>query len=295
MKIHYMSDLHVDHFVFTASTPSRRQKQIDVYFELMGLNKIPEDERYMFIIPGDLSNYNSVAKDVLLRLKQLFKYVILVPGNHDRYLVSGEQAKKYKYFSQNRIDELKKFCSDNDIIFLDGNIVEIDGKKFAGLSMFWDKFYYNKLEKREASDAEVLNFYDNYMNDSKFIMDGHEPHKISLAYGGSYYNSSFNAIKFFKQEYEKLQNLRDYDNIDVMITHYVPTIPYGMKREYAEERGTTFYMFDGEKDIERISPAVWLFGHVHNKYNFIHKNVKFLCNPHGYPGETPYRVDWFEL
>lgn len=298
MKIHYLSDIHIDHFVSETSNPRQIQRQLDDFFRYSKIDKLielPESERNIFIIPGDCSNYNSVAKHFLLRLKEIFKYIIIVPGNHDMYLCTSSQASKYKYQSQNRIQDMKEFCKNNNIYYLDGDIVEISGKKFAGLGMFWDKFYYNKLEKREASDNEVLNFYDNYMNDSKFIMSGHESMKIPLTYGGSFLKTSFNALEHFEKEYQKLQRFNDFDDIDVMITHYVPTIPYGMKNKYAMERGTTFYMFDGEKDIERISPKFWLFGHMHDKYDFIHKDVRFLCNPSGYPGETPYSVDWFEV
>jgi Icc-related predicted phosphoesterase len=295
MKIHYLSDIHVDHYISETIRINKQNRQIDEFFRLSGISKIPPEDRYMFIIPGDLSNYNSVAKVVLLRLKELFKYILIVPGNHDLYMCSTNQANKYKNNSFYRLKELKDFCSENDIIFLDGQIVEIDGKRFGGAGMFWDKSYYNYLEKREASDAEVLNFYDNYMNDSKFIMNGEKPYKIPLAYGGSYFKSSFDAIDYFKEQYTKLQNYNDFDNIDVMVSHYVPTIPYAMKMDYAMDRGTTFYMFDGEKDIERISPKVWLFGHMHGKFDFVHKNVRFLCNPLGYPQETLYVVDWFEI
>jgi Icc-related predicted phosphoesterase len=295
MKIHYMSDLHVDHFIFDPNKVTKRNKQIDEYFKLTKIYKIPEDERYMFIIAGDLSNSNTVAKVFLKRLKELFKYVLIVPGNHDLYLTSSSQAAKYKFNSFNRITEMKEFCLENNIYYLDGQIIEIDGKKFGGLSMFWDKSYYNYLEKREASDGEVLNFYDNYMNDSKCIMDGFEPYSVPTAYGGKYFKSSFNAFTYFESEYIKLQNFNNFDNIDVMITHYTPTIPYGIRTTYALEKGSTFYMFNGEKDIERIQPKFWLFGHMHDKFDFIHKDVRFLCNPNGYPGETTYTVDSFEL
>lgn len=294
MKIHYLSDLHCDHYI-SGTGENKQKRQIDEFFRLSGISKIPPDERYMFIIPGDLSNYNSVAKLVLIRLNELFKYVLVTNGNHDLYMCSKSQANKYKNDSLNRLNELKQFCSENDIIFLDGQIVEIDGKKFGGLGMFWDKSYYNYLEKREASDAEVLNFYDNYMNDSRYIMRGGYPYRIPFAYGGSYFKSSFDALEYFKEQYSKLQNYNDDDNIDVLVSHYVPTIPRGTKIGYAMERGSTFYMFDGEKDIERISPKIWLFGHMHGKFDFIHKDVRFLCNPLGYPGETPYVVDWFEI
>lgn len=295
MKIYYSSDLHIDFYVSETKNQKQIQKAIDSYFQITGIDKIPEEERNIFIIPGDLSNYNSVAKEFIKRLKELFKYIILVPGNHDRYLCSKNQATKYNFKSQNRIDEMKQFCSENNIHYLDGNIIEIQGKKFAGLGMSWDKFYYNKLEKREASNAEVLNFYDNYMHDSKFIMDGFEPYTIPLVYGGSYFKTSLDALEFFEKEYNKLQNFNDFDNIDVMITHYVPTVPHGIRTKYALDRGSTFYMFNGEKDIERIAPKFWLFGHMHDKFDFVHKDVRFLCNPVGYPGETLYRVDWFEL
>ena len=298
MKIHFLSDVHIDHYCYDTSSRAKMNRQIDEFFRMSKIDKIlelPEDERKVFIIPGDLSNSNTVAKVFLIRLKELFQYIIIVPGNHDRYLTSKSQAQKYKFQSQSRIDEMKQFCKENDIIYLDGEIVEIEGKKFAGLGMFWDKSYYNYLEKRESSDNEVLNFYDNYMNDSKYIMDGLEPIKISLAYGGSYLKTSFNALEFFEKEHQKLQKFNDFDDIDVMITHYVPTIPYGIKTKYALERGTTFYMFNGEKDIERISPKFWLFGHMHDKFDFIHKDTRFLCNPMGYPGETLYVADWFEI
>ncbi len=295
MKVYYMSDLHIDHYCRDTYGESKMNRQIDEFFRLSCISNIQEDERNIFIIPGDLSNSNTVAKSFLLRLKELFEYIIIVPGNHDRYLTSKSQAQKYKFQSQNRIDEMKTFCSENNIYYLDGDIIEIEGKKFGGLAMSWDKSYYNYLEKRLATDNEVLNFFDNYMNDSKYIMDGFEPMKIPLAYGGVYFKTSFNALEFFEKEYQKLQRFNDFDDIDVMISHYVPTIPHGLKLKYAQERGTTFYMFDGEKDIERISPKIWLFGHTHDKYDFIHKDTRFLCNPMGYPGETLYVVDCFEI
>ncbi len=295
MKIHYLSDLHCDHYISETKGTEKQNRQLTEFLRLTGISKIPQEERYMLIIPGDLSNYNSVAKVVLIKFKELFKHVLLVNGNHDLYMCSSSQAKKYNFNSFGRLSEIKQFCTENDIIFLDGQIVEIDGKRFGGLGMFWDKSYYNYLEKREASDNEVLNFYNNYMNDSRFIMNGEEPYKIPLAYGGSYFKTSFNAIEYFEQEYKKLQMYNDYDDIDVMVSHYVPTVPHGMKTQYALERGTTFYMFDGEKDIERIQPKIWLFGHTHDKYDFLYKDVRFLCNPFGYVGETPYVVDWFEI
>lgn len=295
MKIHYLSDLHLDHYIFENQFNAKMDRQIDDYLKLCEISKIPEEERYMLIVPGDLSNYNNPTKRFLQRLKELFKHILITGGNHDLYMCSTNQADKYQNNSFNRLKDIKQFCSEIGVHYLDGNIVEIDGKRFGGTMMFWDKSYYNKLEKREASDREVLNFYDNYMNDSKLIMNGFKPIKVPIAYGGSFLQTSFNAIEYFESEHKKLQDYNDFDNIDVMVTHYAPTLPHGIRTKYAIERGTTFYLFDGEKDIERISPKIWLFGHMHDKFNFTHKDVHFLCNPFGYPGETLQVVDWFEI
>ena len=112
-----MSDLHADHYCYDTSGITKMDRQIDEFFRLSGISKIPADERYMFIIPGDLSNSNTVAKVFLLRLKELFKYVILVPGNHDLYstqlLPQGNMMKDkvtYDYSKDDNTIKLNEWC-----------------------------------------------------------------------------------------------------------------------------------------------------------------------------------------
>lgn len=288
MKVDYISDIHID-FWCRETNPQHPKfhKQLE---KLISILKIPETNSEVLIIAGDLGHYNHQDKEFLLKCKQYYKKIFLVRGNHDMYLI-GKQEMKYSLNWRNRAQDLKLWCNENNIDYLDGDIIEYNGKKFAGVGMSWDRSYYEYLQKRNVRNSEILEFYKNTMNDAKLILEGGENYKVPTSYGGSYLHSTFNQFNYFEEEYEKLQNIRDYDDINVMISHYVPTNPfiYGIKH-YEKDLASTFYMFNGEKDIERIQPEKWIFGHMHFNYNFIHKDVNFLCNPLGYPGEDTYNV-----
>jgi gamma-glutamylcyclotransferase (GGCT)/AIG2-like uncharacterized protein YtfP len=144
---------------------------------------------------------------------------------------------------------------------------------------------------------------NNYLSDAKYIGLAETTEKYSMREHSFHYP----AVIESEQEYyikgelwlcsdrtlkllDRLEGIPEQPSFN-----YTPTIPYGIRTTYALEKGSTFYMFNGEKDIERIQPKFWLFGHMHDKFDFIHKDVRFLCNPNGYPGETTYTVDSFEL
>lgn len=292
MKIHYMSDLHFDFYINYTDKESSNKRFLNNYLQLTGILKIPEDERNILIIPGDISNTNREAKFLLKELKKLFKEIIIVTGNHDLYLHTSSQANKYKNNSWNRVKEMKDFCIENDIHLLDGGVIELQGIKFGGLGMTWDSSYYEYLTESKTNASEILSFFRNYMNDSRYILNGFKPYKIPLAYNGYDIISSWNPLKYFEEEYLKLKEIPE---VDVMITHYSPVIPENMPLKYAQEKGSTFYMFDGSEEVKRINPKFWLFGHMHNKYDFTREGTRFLCNPLGYPSETLYVLDYFEI
>lgn len=295
MKIHYLSDTHLDFWIREQNPQSPKfQKQLDEYIDMLKL--APVD---VLIIAGDLGHYYAQDRAFLLACTEIYRHVILVRGNHDMYLVSGQQQKKYLKDSMNRVFELKAFCRNNGIHYMDGDIISIDGVTFGGVGMSWDKSYYSKLSGSVPSDNEVREFFNNTMNDSRLIfMDGKNNGVVETTHGDHYIKSGFDPFDYFKKEYDKLQRINDFDDVDVMVSHYVPVNPYdfgGLKR-YKEDLSSTFYMFDGYADVQRINAKYWIFGHMHNNYNFVYDDTKFLCNPIGYPGENLYNtVKEFEI
>lgn len=286
MKIDFISDTHIDFWVKeTNPQKDKFQKQIEEYAEMIGIKDSKSD---VLIIPGDLGHYANQDMTFLLYCKTIYKHVFLVTGNHDLYLISNAIQKKYVRDSWNRKNEMKKFCRDNGIHYLDGNIISVDGVTFAGTGMSWDKSYYNFINETEASDYQIREYFNNTMNDSRLIFkDGKDNYKVPTAYGGSFLSSGFDSFKYFNEEYNKLQRFNDFDYIDVMVSHYGPIIPDTLPEHY-QEQSTTFYYFDGKKDVERINPKFWLYGHSHINYDFKHNNTRLICNPLGYPGENTY-------
>lgn len=296
LKVDYCSDLHLD-FWCNEYNPlhPKFHKKIDKFIDMMGFG---ESQAQVLIISGDLGHYNQQDQALLLKLKSIYQYVLLVRGNHDMYLLSSQKS-KYDHNSWNRINDMKQFCESNNIDYCDGQIINISGFNFVGIGMSWDKYYYEKLSGKEISEHELKIYFHDTLNDGRMIHEnGKDNYYVSTAYGGGFFNSSFDNFKYFQTEYEKLSKIQDYDNVDVMISHYVPLIIPNMPLKYKESLSTTFYMFDGDKDIERINPQYWVFGHTHIEYNFKHPttNTTFLCNPLGYPNENTYtRIKTFIL
>ena len=292
MKIHVLSDAHADFYIKERNECHKMTKQITEFLKIIGVFEIPEQDRDVFIIPGDLGHYFIQNKEVLKELNNIFKHVILVAGNHDYYLVSKIQQKRYLNNSMNKFLELKRFCLDNSIHFLDGNVICIDGYRFAGVGMFWDSSF---AKKDNLTDYEITQMYHKEMNDVNYIMSGYAPYRVPIAYGAYYLQTSFNHKELFEKEKEKLNKITEDDMIDVMITHYLPLVPDDMPEKYLDDLSTTFYIFDGEEDIKRIKPKFWLFGHTHIKYNFEKFGTRFICNPFGYPGENKNKCLTLEL
>lgn len=283
MKFDYVSDTHLDFWIKELDSNKEKFKRfIDEFCVRFGF--LQGDN---VIIAGDIGHYFSQNSFFLKHLKTLYKNVFIVPGNHDRYLVTGNQEIRYNYQSENRIHEMKRFCGENDIHFLDGNVVNIDGVKISGLGMSWDDSFFKRLE----SKGDVLQLYKQTMNDAIKIQEG-KTHIIDNLYGYKEIVGTFNPVEFFEREMNKLQNIPE---VDVMVSHYGPVVPETIPEMYMNST-TTFFFFDGLKELKRINPKFWIFGHTHRSYNFVQNNTNLLCNPIGYPNEIPFtRVKTFEI
>lgn len=272
MKIDYISDIHLD---FICTKANGNLKKLTRTFQKLTdyLEITKETAGEVLLIPGDLGHYHYQNIEFLKHLKTFYKHICLVPGNHDLYLVSNQQAKQFKYNSFNRLTTMKDFCNSvNGLHYLDGNTIEINGITIGGIGMFWDSTYFERLKGYKPSNHELNVLYHENMNDVNYINTS-----------GSYKLKTFNPFEYFNSQYTKLQNIK---SADIMISHYSPMIPTNINPKYIDEITNTFYYFDGLKDIERITPKYWFFGHVHDKYDFIHKKTQIMSNPLGYPGEN---------
>ena len=291
MRVAYISDIHVDFWV-KQTNPERSDLSKQVASLISRINPEPAD---VLIIAGDLGHYFNQNAEFLKQMLAFYPDIVLVTGNHDMYLVSRSTQYKYSFESMNRIKEMKKFCSSTPgLHYLDGNTVELGGVVFGGVGMGWNDSYFHRVNGYKPSRKEITDRYKRVMNDSRFILSKKyapvSPSDDLYDFPGI---TPFDPSQYFHQELKKLNSIK---NVDVMITHYGPVIPPTLREEYARSSDTTFFYFGGEDDVKRISPAIWVFGHTHDMYDFMHNKTRMLCNPLGYPGEhQSERVMYFDI
>jgi len=272
LDIDYISDIHLDFWMnsFNPQQP-KFKKQIEYFIENILIPKTKE----VLVLAGDQGHYILQDYFLLEKLKNYYKYIILVPGNHDYYLI-GRNKSRFKYKSEDRLFKTIERCTElENIHYLTGKTIEIKGFKIGGLGMWHDESYADKY----YPEKNIYNEWCNIMNDSKLILNGYAQ---KIGYNVS--KPSFDYREKFKTEYKKLQTI---EQVDLMITHYGPKIPDVLSEKY-KDVSTTFYYFDGLKDLNRIKPQYWIHGHIHNSYSELYNNTEILCNPLGYPSENTY-------
>lgn len=297
-KVGYISDLHMDFYIRETDVKRGKFKRSLTEFVARLLPNEQQDVDTL-LIAGDTGHYNSQTKALLIELQQHFKDIFIVTGNHDLYLLSDTQGVKYGWDSWNRERDIKEFCKLNGIHFLSGQTVDIDGIKIAGLGMTWDGSWLNFMPqehrpKHLKTPNEIRSYFENYMNDSRYISaDGEQSRFVTTAYGGRYLHTKFDPLKYAKAQMEKLKAIQE---ADVVVTHYIP-VPYeSMPPIYKENTSTMFYTFDGEAELLRLNPKVWVFGHTHEDVDEMYRGTRLLCNALGYPGEyTNAKIKVFEI
>lgn len=243
MKIDYISDLHMDFYVKHNTNHSKWKQQTEKFLEELLPNELGE----VLIIAGDLSHYNMQSSFVLEYFSKLYKQVLFVLGNHDYYLISDNQSRKYKHNSKNREYELTSnffLKSSNVIPLLDFEIYEHKGVKFAGSTNWYS-----------LSDPKDRNFFNTFSNDSKLI-------------------KGINIELLNKLE---LQNYNKLNEVDVIVTH-VPPIIINSHHKYDR---TSCYL----NELKPFKAKHWIFGHCHEQNVYEKEDVKFYVNALGYPNE----------
>lgn len=255
MNISYISDLHIDHWVKHNNNQTKNEKRVKEFVNNL-VEKSNLKTKEVLVIAGDISHYNRVTIWVLEEFAEQFEKVFFVNGNHDYYLISGQQERKYKSQSKLRVKELSELVKQlNNVTFF--NSMYSDNSEvykeitFAGATM-----------TSLPSTEEEISFYRGFMNDSKYITE--EP---------ELYNTYDKVI------YENI--LGEKIKPDVFISHY-PLITTISHRKHLNDGSIGSY----KCEVGELIAPINFFGHVHES-NIIYKvaDTKHYCNAFGYPNE----------
>lgn len=209
------------------------------------------DDRDVAAIAGDISHFNIQTLWVISTFAKYYNKVLLVMGNHDFYLVSNNQANKYKNNSLNRVKEIEaELLShprfNNVHLLKDDKVVTYKGVKFAGLTMWYP-----------LQTVEQQIFFQNVSNDSVYIkgVDINELHRKD------------------QENYEKLLT----KDVDVMLSH-IPVINIDSHYKF---NSTACYL----TPLNGLNVKHWVFGHSHEQKVYEKPYCNFYMNAIGYPVE----------
>jgi Predicted phosphohydrolases len=261
-----ISDIHLDFWISKFRNSNEPVEEIiEKFVELILPNEISD----VLVIAGDLGHHNEQNYKFLTQLKKYYKFIIIVPGNHDYYLINSTAKYKYNTNSTNRWKEMKKLGGYLEgVHFLEGDLLNIDGVTFGGTGMWYD-FSYGIIELNKKQH-EMSSIWYEEMNDGKYI-----------------FGSQKNIFYWFNKELKQLESI--IEKSDIIITHVGPDwskIP----EKYKLDPITGCYFFNGEEQLKKCSGKIWCFGHTHNKNSYIKNNCWLINNSLGYPGESRHNI-----
>jgi predicted phosphodiesterase len=139
MKIQFVSDVHCE---FHIDQGVKWTSELSI-------------EGDVLVLAGDITTYISTTK-VCTILAERFPYVIYVCGNHE-------------YYRSNRGDihnKLMKLQSQHSNFFwLNNRIVELEGQRFVGSTLWWDAPPVAMLSIRAAlNDFHTIQGYKKWVN-----------------------------------------------------------------------------------------------------------------------------------
>ncbi len=238
----------------------------------------------VLIIAGDIGHYEQQDKELLRQLKEVYKEIIIVHGNHDLYLVSDSQRKKYEYESTQRLDELRVSCEELGIHYLEGNVITIDGIRFGGTSGWYN-----------LPTHEDMKHWRFALNDSNLIYDGYP---IQMAY--SYQRNTrpdWDTQAYYLEQLQKMKDIAK-EGCDVLVNHVSQVIPPDevIPRQYRGDPGNIFYYVDNFDIVKESGTKFYLYGHTHDVHKWEKDGIEMRCNPFGYPMESRgKRIQSFEI
>lgn len=250
MKISYISDLHLDfHIPFTTNQQKWEKRTKDYIVNL--IESTDTQDRDVLCLGGDYSHFNTQSIWAFEAFSQYYNQILIVTGNHDVYLISKNQADKYKNHSRNRIVELDKLILSNPMLdnvthLKDSLIFTYKNIKFGGDTMWYPLH----------THQQKTFFYDN-SNDSRLIlgMNIELEHMFSM----TNYNTMINK------------------GIDVMLTH-VPIIPISSHQLYGND---SCY----HTPVDEL-PKYIIQGHSHEQKTYNKAGSLIYMNAIGYPREN---------
>lgn len=242
MKLHVLSDVHAE----------TRTAEYTAEFLRTLKTHVKKDEPNVLVAAGDLCCFRQDRESTLELLlgsfSKMYDHVVFVPGNHEYWGSYMEDVPM----------QLESYRQKYGTISLtDGQIVDIDGVKFGGGTLWY------------GSDA------DGHFIDYSRIYSERQ----------AIWNQNANWLKM------------DLSEVDVCVSHHMPTeesiAPKWLR--YGNNEFFCAFIEEHLASFSKL-PKLFIHGHTHNPMDFVGVcGSRFYCNPHGYQNEGENPEFWNRL
>jgi Icc-related predicted phosphoesterase len=217
----------------------------------------------VLVLAGDICTLRHMDTDGKLgdrfraffkRCTDRFSHVLYVLGNHESY--------------NSRVDKSEARAKDiRGVTFLQNRTVEINGFKFWGATL-WTDFNDNPLSKEAARSS---------MND----------YRVIRTKGGEMRLTPQDTVSWHRDSIHLLGEAMP----DVVITHHSPSyrsVPDHFKGDVLNPA----YASHLDHLVERLSPRLWVHGHIHSSNDYRIGQTRIVSNPRGYQGYESTADGW---
>lgn len=268
MKIHLLSDLHIDSY-------QKRQ---------LPMGDLPKTDADIVILAGDISNSSLGMHWSIAQSKKINLPILYIAGNHE-------------YFDENILTfdhQLNTLCADTNVTFLQQKAYDFKGVRFLGCTL-WTDFCY-QIDKPFANLPNIdhknarLELIQTQMRDYQGIYEGSGLLTIE-------------HVKSINQQHQQwlknaLQTAYQQQIPTVVISHHGIS-PRSISEKYQDSPINASFISDMTSWLhQKWAPALWLHGHTHDAFDYIEGNTRVIVNPRAYPKETSSTAvafDWHKV
>jgi len=246
MKIHILSDLHLEFCDYTPHTSA------------LGADVI--------VLAGDIGVGLYGLRFAARLLERTKAHVVYVAGNHEYYRQDIIQLKQ----------AMRDFCSDpgamNDddrrqrLHFLDNDETVIDGVRFLGATL-WTDFDLFGDDLREMCLLEG----ERCLNDFRLIRNG---------------GNAFGTLDSVRLHRETVQWLHGrigdkFDGSTIIVTHHASSFRSVVAR-YRKDLLSACFASKLDHLMHGGKARLWIHGHMHDSLDYEVNGTRVICNPRGY-------------
>lgn len=243
MKLHLMSDLHLDH----------DKKSDDAFLASL----VPQPDVDALVLAGDW--YSVCRPDatatLFARLLELYDQILVVPGNHEMWRSSPDEANKAI------VDAIGS--STRIHAFIEPGYKTIKGQEFFGGTL-----WYRKPQRRQQQDFVDM---DQINCPREWFFEQQRLFQVGLYEG-----------------FPEGKTLED----TIVISHHLPS-PQSTPLKFKGTSSDHFFMCNMSGAIMDRKPKLWVHGHTHEPCDYVMGSTRVVCHPRGYPHEirsrSPYQ------